>query len=94
MLPAAALKLAVLKEMVEDVHLGGVAVDAVNQHIYWTAAWRHAGQMADAPGTWWIYDDLCGSGDSTVVKMDKSIYLHIRITILVRFRRGATLKIR
>ena len=27
------------QELVEDVHLGGVAIDAAKQHIYWTAAW-------------------------------------------------------
>jgi hypothetical protein len=44
---------------VEDVHLGGVAVDAVNQHIYWTAAWADG-----APGTYRNLVDLCGSGGS------------------------------
>ena len=62
MLPAA-LKIfetcCVLKELVEDVHLGGVAVDTVNQHIYWTAAWADG-----APGTYRNLVDLCGSGGS------------------------------
>jgi len=29
-----------LQELVEDVHLGGITIDAENKHVYWTAAWQ------------------------------------------------------
>lgn len=28
------------QELVEDVHLGGITIDTVNQHLYWTVAWH------------------------------------------------------
>ena len=37
-----------LQELVEDVHLGGITIDAENKHVYWTAAWQS--HNIDDPG--------------------------------------------